>query len=261
MSRTLPLTLVVSLALVVAQPLTARAGDLLVYDDALQNGFEDWSFGVHDLASTTHVRTGATSISFEPSSWDGIYFHRDAGIDPDELGSLEFWLHGGDTGGQADIRIALLVNDSDVVNTDVLPFVPGNAIVPGWQHVVIPFDAFPVTEVMDGFWLQAWTDAVQDTLWIDDISIVARVAGCEPGNALDLDVAAEGASLRLTWTSADMADEHVVRSDADAAGDFATIEARGASGLTIPMAADALRCYLIAGVNACGEGDLRGETP
>ncbi|HEX4439370.1 MAG TPA: glycoside hydrolase family 44 protein [Thermoanaerobaculia bacterium] len=161
-------------AFAAAQPLTA-------YDDALQNGFADWSWAVHDLAATSPVHSGTDAISFEPDAWGGLYFHRDAGIDVGSYDALDFFIHGGATGGQA-IRVALISGGSSVGDAPLDGFVSGGAIPAGaWASVHVPFAALGVTSgILDGFWLQADTAGDQAAVFVDDVSLAPRTGPPPP---------------------------------------------------------------------------------
>ncbi len=45
------------------------AQDLVVYDDALAGGFENWSWAEHDLENPAPVLAGVRFISFEADGW------------------------------------------------------------------------------------------------------------------------------------------------------------------------------------------------
>ena len=49
--------------LILFHSLVARAANLVAYDEALENGFADWSWATHSLAATAYVHTGTKSIS------------------------------------------------------------------------------------------------------------------------------------------------------------------------------------------------------
>jgi hypothetical protein len=64
-----------------------------IYTDALQNGFQDWSFtDTHDFNSTAVVRQGTTSIRavYGGNTYQGITFHAGTGISTTGYTSLEF---------------------------------------------------------------------------------------------------------------------------------------------------------------------------
>ena len=84
----------------------AAAQDLIVYDNQLQNGFQDWSWATRDLADTTAPHSAPNAIRMEPDGWQGLYFHSDAGHDVADYLELRFWARGVGAGGQ-QLRVVL----------------------------------------------------------------------------------------------------------------------------------------------------------
>jgi len=83
------------LFLIVAIALPAfAAADMTLYDDALQNGWLDWSWATHSLTDTTTVHAGTTSIRMVPYNWQAIYLHRDATLSGLDYRALDFYVHG-----------------------------------------------------------------------------------------------------------------------------------------------------------------------
>ena len=67
--------------LLAAVPLSAA--NQVIYDNALQNGWQDWSWAAHNLAQSTIYQSAPAAISWEPDAvngdWQGIYFHSNPG--------------------------------------------------------------------------------------------------------------------------------------------------------------------------------------
>ncbi|MBP7864508.1 MAG: endoglucanase [Acidobacteria bacterium] len=167
----------------------ASADPLQVYVDSLLNGFEDWSWATHNLGQTAVVHTGGSAVSFEPDSWGGLYFHRSAGIDVNAYDRLEFWVHGGASGGQA-VRLALLIGGSSAGSARVDTFITGGAIPAGqWVKVTVPFASLGLTTgILDGFWFMADTAGDQPTLYLDDLSFLEREGGPPTGETVSVSV-------------------------------------------------------------------------
>ena len=64
------LTLVVSLALVAASTPAPAQANLPLYTDHLVNGFQDWSWGTRNLANTSPVHSGSSSVSLSDTAWN-----------------------------------------------------------------------------------------------------------------------------------------------------------------------------------------------
>jgi len=184
----LVLVLAAIAAAAAAQPLTA-------YDDQLRNGFTSWGWGVIDFGQTAVVHSGTAAISFEPDHWDGLFLHRDAGIDPATHAALELWIHGGTTGGQ-QLSVALLIGGSPAGTAPLAGFLPGGAIPAGtWVRVTIPFAALGVTWPFDGFWLQDDSGTDQATIYLDDLRLLPNDDPPPPPGTVAVAVS-PGADLR-----------------------------------------------------------------
>ena len=77
---------------------TLRA-DQIVYDNALENGWQNWGWATLNYSNTSPVYTGCTySISVTMTAWQGIQIWN-AGFSDAPYASLSFWLNGGTSGG------------------------------------------------------------------------------------------------------------------------------------------------------------------
>ena len=84
-----------------ALQLTARA-DQIIYDDALENSWADWSWSttVNLNYTGTYVHSGAASISATiTSGWSALSLWHSA-QDSSVFTNLTFWINGGASGGQ-----------------------------------------------------------------------------------------------------------------------------------------------------------------
>ncbi len=80
-----------------------------IYTDALQNGFQDWSWAARDFNSTANVRQGDKSIkvTYGAGGYEGITFHNDGGPATGAYTKLEFSVFGeaGTAGKQLNVVI------------------------------------------------------------------------------------------------------------------------------------------------------------
>ena len=80
------------------------APELFIYDDALGQGWEDWSWnGAIDLSSTSPVHGGTHSATITLSGWGGFSPSRSItadAIDTFGYSGINFWIHGGNTNKQ-----------------------------------------------------------------------------------------------------------------------------------------------------------------
>jgi hypothetical protein len=117
----------------------ANGQDLTVYDDALQNGFENYSFGGvpadFNFASIAEVHGGAKSIAFVGNNFNALSFARPV---PDgstaTYPTLHFWVHGGASGGQ-QLHIYLQLDDGIVADAELDSYISGSSIVSGASGV------------------------------------------------------------------------------------------------------------------------------
>src|ERR1039458_7078206 len=88
---------------------TARA-DQIVYDDALENGWQNWGWATLNYANTSPVHSGGDSISVTMGGWAGIQLYH-PNMDSTPYASIDFWLNGGSSGGQ-HLQVYGLLNGS-----------------------------------------------------------------------------------------------------------------------------------------------------
>ncbi|MEM7585004.1 MAG: glycoside hydrolase family 44 protein [Acidobacteriota bacterium] len=150
----------------------ASAQDLVIYDDALAPGFQNWSWAVHDLENPAPVRSGVRSISFEADGWGGLYFNADVPLDLADWWAVEMAMHGGSTGGQ---QIRLLVRLGDAVLGDIAIDPPAAG---SWQTRTLDLRAAGISfGSFDGLILQDANGGDQPTLYLDDISLLEDTSG------------------------------------------------------------------------------------
>lgn len=198
----------------------ARAG-LVIYDDALRNAFQDYSYGGgSDFANPTPVHGGARSIRFDGAAYNAVsFFHADGALELAQYPQLRLWIHGGDSGGQ---QLTLFLQDS---GTGSIAGVPLNAYLDGgaptagtWREAVVPLAAlapFAALGAFDRIDVQSDDAGTQPTLYLDDVSLEG--AGADPifgdgfdgdaaaanGLAIEHDVAIDGlAGDRFRWRDA-----------------------------------------------------------
>jgi hypothetical protein len=177
-----------SLASVQAQALTA-------YDDALQNGFGDWSYGGgSNFANTTPVHGGTKSISLAGNAFNAVSLTHESGpLSTSDYPVLHFWIHGGTTGGQA-LALMLQKNCSttceQVAQANLNAFIAGGA--PGanvWREVTVPITQAPLSYSgdYDRFDIQSNAAGAQAAVYFDDIALQSGTNVVDPifGNGFE----------------------------------------------------------------------------
>ncbi|HVT60281.1 MAG TPA: glycoside hydrolase family 44 protein [Thermoanaerobaculia bacterium] len=153
----------------------AAAAALIAYDDKLENGFANWSWGTFNFSETAVVHSGTAAISFAPANWSGLFFHRASGIDTTLYDGIGLWIQGSGAGGEV-LTVALTAGGSPVGSGQLAAFVPGGAIPAGqWVQVKVPFASLGLTSgSCDGFWLQDGTGGSQPSIYVDDVQLTPR---------------------------------------------------------------------------------------
>jgi hypothetical protein len=159
-----------------------------VYDNALRNGWQDWSWAAHNLSSTGTYQSAPNSISWEPDAvngdWQGIYFHSDTGsADPRtaDFSAIRFWING--AGGHQAVRIAVYSNNAEVGQKDLTPL--PNA----WTQVTLTWADLGVTTAsFDGIVFQTNANANQATAYVDDLELVQSTSTPPPGGPVTVAV-------------------------------------------------------------------------
>ncbi|MES3023523.1 MAG: hypothetical protein V4857_18310 [Pseudomonadota bacterium] len=126
------------------------ATPLVVYDDGLKNGWQNWSWAKVELAVPAG---GAKPIKVEGEAWSALALHHDA-FSTQGLSKLTFAINGGAVGGQALLVKAMV--DGKPVESDF-------QIVPKaktWATVEVPLKQLGVEgKMIDGFCLQGQASA------------------------------------------------------------------------------------------------------
>jgi hypothetical protein len=193
-----------------------------VFDDALQNSFQNYSFGGgSDFASTAQAHSGTKSIAFTGNNFNAMSFARPGqAVDTAVHPTIHLWLHGGATGGQ-QLRIILQLNNVGVASQELDSYITGNAPAAGvWREVVVNVAAAPFNIASyDRIDLQSDIGGAQPTLYVDDLTLNPPSAAVAPVMTIDRDVTvASMTSDRFTWSDASANQRVAVLAHNDAAG-------------------------------------------
>jgi len=151
------------------------ADDLVVYDDSLTTGWQDWSWATHNLSNPSPVHGGSASISMELAGWDGLYFHSTSAYSTADYEALELWVHGGAAGGQTVI-LFLWYGGETVAEVELADVIAGGSIPAGsFAEVAVDFAALGLgLVVFDEIVIQNGTGTDQGTIYIDDIVLIGQ---------------------------------------------------------------------------------------
>jgi hypothetical protein len=207
----------------------ARAQDLPVYTDALQNGFSNYSYGAPapEFAHTLTVHAGANAIAFTPNNFNAVALAHDTpALAPPftqaQYRGLRLFVHGGAGNGQ-QLQVNLYATIDAVAPVATAPlssYIAGGSIAAGqWREAQVIFAQPPLSYVGNfaRFDLQdGGNGAMQPTLYLDDLALIAASddvfgdgfeGGDVPPPACGMSVArdvvvAQMSSDRFTWCDA-----------------------------------------------------------
>lgn len=147
--------------------------ELSVYEDTLQNGFQDYSYGGgSDFANVTPVHGGSASIAFAGNNYNAVSFaHPGGDLSTDDYAVLRLWVHGGMAGNQ-QLRLFLQHDGSIVADAAIA----GGALVAGeWREVQITLTVPPMSYAgaFDRIDVQSDANGSQPVLYLDDVALLS----------------------------------------------------------------------------------------
>lgn len=147
---------------------SARAADpVVIYQDALHSGWQDWSWSSgQSLTNGTTVHGGSHSIRVVQSGWGGLYLHT-ASLDTTGYGAFTFWAHGGTAGGQ---QLQLQARDTAGNPLTSVPLAP--LLANQWRQYSVDLSALEAQDLqVTGFVLQNATATTLPAYFVDDIGL------------------------------------------------------------------------------------------
>jgi polyhydroxybutyrate depolymerase len=121
------------------------AADQIIYSDSLQNGWQDFSWGVVNFANASNPHSGAMAIRFDADSFEGLSFAKPgAAITAAQFPELRFFIRG-TTGGES-FQISLQTGATLHANVPLAGFISGGAIAAGsYREVRVRFADPPIS--------------------------------------------------------------------------------------------------------------------
>src|SRR5579871_3120653 len=75
--------------------------NLVIYDDALENGFQNWGWATLNYNNTSPVHSGSDSVSVTiTAGYQGIQIVNPTSLSDAPYTGITFWANGGTSGGQ-----------------------------------------------------------------------------------------------------------------------------------------------------------------
>ena len=167
-SRFLASLLLAALMAAAWSPSARAQGAQVIYDDALENGWQNYGWATLNYASGSPVHSGSDAISVSAGAYQALYVHH-ADFDSTPYAALTFWINGGPMGGQTLQVQAELGGGAQAAYP--LPALAANT----WQQVTIPLAALGAAGQpnLDGFWIQSTSGASLPTFYVDDMALTA----------------------------------------------------------------------------------------
>ncbi len=167
--------------------------DQIIYDNALENGWQDWGWATINYNNASPVHAGGASTSVTMGAWQGLQiYHPD--LDSTPYTNISLWLNGGASGGQK-LQVYGMLHVGSVPNQSATgTYSIGPLTANTWQQFSIPLATIGVAgkNNFTGFVVQDSTGTAQATFYVDDISLVtnAFTVGTNPMVSVQIDAAA-----------------------------------------------------------------------
>src|SRR5579884_3439298 len=144
---------------------------ITVYDDALQNGWTDNSFGGGtSFSSTAYAHSGTKSMSIAGNNFNAIGITNASAVTTATYPAIHFWVNGGLGSGQ---HINLYVG---ATNQPIDAYITGGSIAAGtWREVTVNITQAPfsyASATYNQIYLQSEANGEQ-TVYFDDLTLQA----------------------------------------------------------------------------------------
>ncbi|MCS6775577.1 MAG: glycoside hydrolase family 44 protein [Chloroherpetonaceae bacterium] len=158
----------------VAAETEAAQEDLIIFQEKLAPGWQDWSW-TNRMLGFTGVRLGKLpSIMMVPEGWKGLFLHHPT-FSTRGYRALTFWIHGGTTGGQRLNVCAVGPNNQFGKPVPVSDFLIGRTIPAGkFTLCTIPLERLNAANAqISGFCFQDGSGRSQEAVYLADIRLSA----------------------------------------------------------------------------------------
>ena len=163
-------------AVVVVPGASGQAADGVVFDDALGEGFANWSWSGAsvDVSSTAQVASGVASLGVDLGPYSAVSLGSNAGSLAPAGGELVFSAHGGEN-ESVSLRVVMM-GGAFQAGTVVPIEVPGGK----WTEYSIPLADLGGAETVGGFWWQEARGQDPSTFFLDDVRVVEMSSEPDP---------------------------------------------------------------------------------
>lgn len=148
-------------------------GEHILFGDTLGANIVDHSWAEHSLTETGVVHGGDHSIRLNPSMDGALYLYSSEYFLTKTYNTLEFWINGGEQGGQ-QLNVLFQLGGQDVAKVSLNDYLEDGAIPAGeWRQVRISLPPLRMPNgLFDGILLQDSKHGVQGDVYVDDIRLV-----------------------------------------------------------------------------------------
>ncbi len=156
------------------EPSLLEAASFGLFADGVGSPFADWSYGMHNLASTNLIRSGTYSAELDPSNYGGLRLHATQTFDATPYGFVDLWVNGG-TGSAQNITVALATSSGAGTHVSLGDYASIQSNT--WAHATIPFADLGVSggNITD-LAIQGATASAQTPIYVDDITFLPAAA-------------------------------------------------------------------------------------
>lgn len=143
---------------------------LVIFEDGLAEGWQDWSWALRDLAATAPVHEGKRAIKLTPAGYRGLYLHH-SGLGTDGYGALETFING----DASTLNVCVAGEDGKFRPAVPLgKYARAGGEAPGWARAVIPLADLGVDRPggrITGIVFQAGGAEARPDVFLDSVSL------------------------------------------------------------------------------------------
>ena len=185
---------------------SASAQSLTIYDDALQNSYQNYSYGDGvDMASTAMPRTGTNSIAFTGNAYNAVgFFYPGSNLTTAGYPTLRFWVRAAVTGGQ-QLRLFIAADGTYAPSAPLDSYISGGSVSAAeWREVTVNLGQAPFNAAaFDRIDIQSDSAGTQPLMYIDDVTIGPAPAVATAPLLIERNVTVrEMVTDRFTWRDA-----------------------------------------------------------
>ena len=147
------------------QAATAAEGKMVVYDKALGDGWQNWSWAKTELSLAVNGST-RTPIGVDAGAWQALYLHHEP-FSTKGYRRLSMLLQGAAPGGHK-LRVLAISGGKPVNPEGKLVTLPAS----GWAKVEVPLKTLGAGDTsIEGFWIQNATDTDVSRFYVTEVTL------------------------------------------------------------------------------------------